>query len=67
MLLGATPDPETAVADLHDGDLYRRDHPTGCRYVLPSDWPEVESWNAVEADLEEQFADLVFALGGSFM
>lgn len=28
---------------------------------------EGESRNAVEADLEEQFADLVFALGGSFV
>lgn len=46
----------------------RRPLQTGpSRYVLPSDGPEEESWNAVEADLEEQFADLVFALGGSFM
>lgn len=58
--LGATPGPEARQQEL----IWR---PVPSRYVLPRDWPEEESWNAVEADLEEQFADLVFALGGSFM
>lgn len=65
--MGSTPHPEAAVAALHHGDLHRRDRPAGCRCVPPPDWPEAERWKAVEADLEEQFADLVFALGGSFV
>lgn len=51
----------------HDGGVYRRDHSTGQRFLLPSDWPGVEAWKAGGADLQEQFADLVFALGGGFM